>query len=329
MIIPLIANSDDFSHAGDISCDKPSSNFFDTIVGQDQARKQIKFYIDSHSEDTPVPTLLFTGSQGLGKSYFAERLSKCLNRRLIEVNCAQITSVSSFINDIVVNSIMGEEPVTLLFDESHELIPDISTMLLTALSPCFLKKNIVGFKKTDFLWDMTRINVVFATTHGFKMFKPLINRCSEVYFYQYSNEELYKILSTYCGRQAITLHTSSEQLSDACRGRARDAFLLSQNIIRYCRSNKIKVLQDHNWHELCDIFGIYSRGLKHSEILLMTLIRDVHSISSKNLAVKMGVGVKNVEEELEVRPRELGLVETSSKGRSLTKEGLDYLASLL
>jgi Holliday junction DNA helicase RuvB len=166
-------------------------------------------------------------------------------------------------------------------------------------------------------------NIIFATTDAHMMFKPLLNRCKEIYFNRYNEDELLDILKMYVGD--IKLDCDLDTLAEACRGRARDAFSLSQDIIRYCSDLEDRTFIQEHWEELMNILDIHPMGINAQEMLYLKTIAESSPISSKNLAIKMGVNIENIEEELEVRPRELGLIETSSKGRSITEEGLKYL----
>ena len=47
-------------------------------------------------------------------------------------------------------------------------------------------------------------------------------------------------------------------------------------------------------------------------------------MSLGSIAMKMRVSEDTLEVEIEPRPRELGLLVSTSRGRQLTKEGLEY-----
>ena len=66
-IFPMTGNMGDVSNK--------NLEVFKTVIGQPEACKKLGFFIDSHSEATPFPTMLFSGSQGLGKSYMAKKVA--------------------------------------------------------------------------------------------------------------------------------------------------------------------------------------------------------------------------------------------------------------
>ena len=101
--------------------------------------------------------------------------------------------------------------------------------------------------------------------------------------------------------------------------------MLSQKIQRYCTMYKLNTFGNKGWKDIKDVFSIHHLGLKTEEVSLLKVIGIAGQISSSNLAVKLGVNVSNIESEIEVRPRELGLIENGTRGRRLTDEGKKYM----
>jgi Holliday junction resolvasome RuvABC ATP-dependent DNA helicase subunit len=315
VIIPLIhCKTDNY---------KVNPEHISSIIGQSEVCNKLEFFVKSHSAQTPMPTLLFAGSQGLGKSYTAQRVAKALNRELIELNCSMYEDADEFISEFLLKNILGETPKTILFDESHKLSPAITTLLLTLLNPNKDNKNYLQYNDWIIEYDLNLINAIFATTDTHKMAKPLINRCDPIYFSLYSNADLINIVKSYTN--GINLSCNLEDLAKACRGRARDAFMIAQNVRRYCLIKSINVFDDKAWVDMKHIFGIQKEGLKTQEITLLRVISDYGPISGRNLANKMGLNLNNIEGELEPILRVLGYIDNSSLGRSLTNKGKQYL----
>jgi len=306
---------------------KPTKNIgvFDAIIGQNEAIKQLSYFIESNSDETPMPTLLFTGSQGLGKSFMARKVAESLGRDMIVVNCGTILTTKDFVEDILIHRVNGESK-TILLDESHKLSLEISTFLLSLLENNASNKTFCTYKKALIEYDFSKINIIFATTDAYMMLRALVNRCREVYFHIYSNDELYRILSYYL--PGIALTCDQNDISYACRGRARDAFALSQDIKRYCLKNKTQTFDNKGWTYLKEVFGIHAFGLRTQEVNFMRILAESSPISCNNIAVRMGVNAQNIESEIEIRPRELGFVESGTRGRCITSEGLAYLKAV-
>jgi len=298
---------------------------FDRVIGQESALKKLSFFIENHSHENPIPTLLFMGSHGLGKTYVAEKIAKNMNRNFIEVNCGVIETDKDLIEGVLLGRVLGNKPVTLFFDESHRLNSEITTILLSLLNPSSSMKNELRYKNWTLLFDMSKINVIFATTDAHKMFGPLKNRCQEVYFESYDIDALINMLKLYC--PDIMFNCDRNSLAEACRGRGRNAFVLAQNINRYFSKKNAFVLGETDWDNLKSIFEIYPLGLNRQEIELLRIIYEQGPISSANIALTMMVNTDNVESEIEIRPRELGLVKSSSRGRMLSEKGIMYVES--
>lgn len=305
-----------------------NANYINDVIGQDDVKKKLSFFIKSHTKDTPFPTLLFTGSQGLGKTYMSQKVAKALNRELIEINCGSINTVNDFIEKVWIGQIFrnGDKPRTILLDEAHKLSFEVTTLLLSFLNPNATNKNVVDFSDFAIEYSFYNTNIIFATTDAHMMFRPLLNRCTEIYFNKYEEDELHNILKMYLPN--ITLKCNKKEISEACRGRARDAFVLSQNVKRYCVMQKTNTLSQNGWDELRSLFGIHSRGLNSQEVYFLKMLATCAPISSKNMAIKLGVNVNNIEEEIELRPRELGMIESTSKGRCLTAFGKKYVTEI-
>jgi Holliday junction resolvasome RuvABC ATP-dependent DNA helicase subunit len=294
-------------------------NALEGFIGQNSVIKKVRFFAESSSNETPFPTLLFTGSHGLGKTYLAEKVSKVLGRKFISVNCGTIKKHDDFFKRVITKI---DGPTTIFLDESHNLSSEITTILLSLLNPTDNHINKITFDGLNILYDMKYVNLIFATTDAHMMFRPLRNRCYKVYFTPYSKKDLLKIMDFYL--EDVTLYCDLDEISDSCRSRARDAFLLSQNIKRYVSVKNTKAISREDWNDIKDTFDIFPRGLSKEEVELLELIRDSGPISCGNLALRLMVNEDNIKSELEVRLRELGLIESTSKGRNITEEGRRY-----
>lgn len=303
--------------------DQVETVVFTDVIGQDAVKNKLLFYILSNGKDVPLPTLLFSGSHGMGKTYVASVIARNLKRKFVEVNCSTLQSVKDLVENILIKQVSGNKPVTILFDEAHALSNEISTFLLTLLSPNSKGYNLIGYKNLNIEYDMVRINVIFATTHSFKIFKPLINRCEQIYFNPYNEQQILDILRFYLPTINIDQCPNSE-LSYACRGRARDAYLLSDKIKRYCALNSNNTLTPEGWNDIKRIFEINYMGLNRQEIALLEIIYAHQPISCANIARLMMLNEENIEGEIEIRPRELGLIINTSQGRILSEDGKKY-----
>ena len=297
---------------------------FSGVIGQTDVLRQLRFLTASHDHSTPFPTLLLTGSHGLGKTFLAEKVAKNLNRKYVEINCKMVETKEELFA-VLFSQVAGDQPVTILFDEAHTISKEVETVLLSLLAPNHEHKNTLSYKLWDVEFDLRLINVIFATTDAFRMFKPLRNRTKTIYFKPYSEKELYRIVQLYA--KGLVLECDSMELAQAARGRARDAYDLAQDLKRVSTSTGRNIIRKEDWENLKAIFGIAPLGLKEVEVDLLKVVGGKGPISCNNIAIHMMINPENVSEEIEIRPRELNLIKNTTKGRVLTEEGRKYLNS--
>lgn len=295
----------------------------ENIIGQEKAKNTLKFYLKAQNGNSPFPSLLFAGSHGLGKTHFAKSVAKALGRVYFEINCSNMTKKEEFIKFLIHEVYPESKPATILFDEAHALSGEITNLLLTLLNP---NKENVNSIQLDSLrelkWNMLGINIIFATTHTYQMFRPLKNRCQEIYFNTYSDKELIDILQSYLPN--IHFSCDEQELAYFCRGRARDAFKLSQDIGRVIDVTGDNYFEQKDFEHLAQVLNMHQMGITDMEFNLIKVIQEYGFISAANIASKMGIEEHNVVDELEPRLRELRLIDSTSKGRMLTEKGKIY-----
>ncbi|MFA7218893.1 MAG: AAA family ATPase [Synergistaceae bacterium] len=299
---------------------------FDKVIGQASAIKKMAFFIETHDMSTPLPTFLLTGSHGLGKTYIAEKIANCMGRRFIEVNSGMLDDQEDLVNEILLGRVIGDTPATLFFDESHRLNSEVTTALLSLLNPSSDHKNYLNYKEWSIEFDMRNINVIFATTDAHRMFGPLVNRCERIFFDSYNHDDLLAMLHLYCPDAYFCCN--KEDLTNACRGRGRDAFQLAGKISRYLNQKNTPILSKIGWGRLKNIFEIYPLGLNRQEVELLHIVSTCGPISVANIALSMMLNTDNIESEIEVRPRELGLLQSTTRGRVLTEKGEKYIKKI-
>jgi Holliday junction resolvasome RuvABC ATP-dependent DNA helicase subunit len=302
-------------------------NAFDGFIGQKSVVTKLGWFRDNYSDKVCFPDMLFTGAPGLGKTEMAKRVAKSLGRELVEISCPTIKTAEDFVMGILIEKVMQlGKPATIFFDEAHALSADIKDLLLTLLNVENQNKKYLSYKGWSVEYDASKINVIFATTDAHLMDKALLNRLEEVYFTTYDNKDLFKMLKYYL--PGIKLACDRNDIAYACRGRARDAVKLAKKIRMFCTGHNTNVLDNEGWKQIKDTFGIYAYGLNTKEVEFLKILAKDSPLSSASLASKMGVNVFNIEDEIETRPRELGLIENSCKGRCLTDKGEEYLGKV-
>ena len=151
------------------------NNYFDHLIGQDNVKKKLNFYIKAknlHNKDG-------------GK------------RPFIELNCSTIKNNRQFFEQIFIPLVMNNE-ITILFDEAHALPKDLTMAFLTIFNTEKTSKKEFIFEEQTFEFDFTKQTFIFATTESDKLFPPLKDRLSTVDFEPYSKENLGEIIKLNC-----------------------------------------------------------------------------------------------------------------------------------
>ena len=216
------------------------SKAFDHLIGQENVKKKLDFYLKGFEATSVCPFLNLVGAKGLGKTLFAKEFAKHLKnsdgstRPFLELNCSTIKNNEQFFEQIFLPLILNNE-ITVLFDEAHALPKDLTMAFLTIF-------NTEKTHTKDFVWDeqtftfnFKRQTFIFATTESDKLFPPLKDRLSTIDFEQYSEDELGKIIQLNCEGVSFS-DEAIKNLSTTVRGNARNAVMRSKEIVLYCES---------------------------------------------------------------------------------------------
>jgi Holliday junction resolvasome RuvABC ATP-dependent DNA helicase subunit len=155
------------------------------------------------------------------------------------------------------------------------------------------------------------------------MFGALKNRCEMIYFEPYSNADVLNILRFYM--PGIELKCNLDELSVACRNRARDTYILAKNIERYCGFKNSKCIESNDWNNIKSLFNIKPMGINSVEFDILNYINIHEPISCSNIASGLMTTEESIKTEFEVRLRELDLICNTSQGRVLTDKGKMYI----
>ena len=179
------------------------NNYFSHLIGQDNVKKKLNFYLKAYNATSVCPFLNLVGAKGLGKTLFAKEFAKNLKnkdgskRPFIELNCSTIKSNAQFFEQIFIPLIMNNE-ITILFDEAHALPKDLTMAFLTIFNTEKTNKKEFSFEDQVFEFDFTKQTFIFATTESDKLFPPLKDRLSTVDFEPYNTDNLGEIIKLNC-----------------------------------------------------------------------------------------------------------------------------------
>jgi Holliday junction resolvasome RuvABC ATP-dependent DNA helicase subunit len=306
----------------------------ESLIGQDGLKGQINFYLSSFESSHILPHILFVGGKGSGKTEFSFALARNLRhpltggrpKPLLTINSSTLKNMRQFVEDIYLRYVQ-DQPVTLFFDEVHELPTSIQTSFLTILNPNKHNKNSLRFEESELEFDFSKISFVFATTDPQKLLAPFKDRCKILYMEDYKSHELAKIVRS--NIEPFTLSDEvAQEVSSVCRGNARNAVLLAKDaIFQYMKSKKIDRFTTKDWEELKSILSIMPLGLEVAEINVLKALNVYYpnGCSLNNLSAKTGYSTGALQREFEFYLVKHNLMVIGQGGRSITEAGRKYL----
>ena len=311
------------------------NNLWPDVVGQDLAKRKLAFLLEGFKASQILPHLMFIAPKGCGKTTMAKAMGRNLTaqgetepKTFLEINCSTIKNVKQFINNLMIPHVHRKD-CTVLFDEASELPKDVTMAMLTMLNPN--KDNRTTFSYEDYELDINfrQQTFMFATTEAHQIFHALMDRCDRIDMEEYSYSHLGEIVC----RQLDGVKFDEEVLLDIAsvlRGNARAAQKMATNIKSYLAARKKDDLPfgKDDWDKLKYHLGILPLGLSRIEVQVLEHLRKKAECSLTNIAAATGLTVQCIRQDFEMYLQKQGLMQITTKGRSLTNEGHKYLKAL-
>lgn len=323
-------------------------NPFEDIVGQDQPKKELGFYLQGYLQTRIIPNLMIVAPKGQGKTTLARAVAKGLyqfdeggsiievpsktepgvmkmkRKPFIEVNCSSLKTVKQFINDFVIHYIQDKD-VTVLFDEASEIPREVTMAMLTILNPNPENRTTFSFGEYTCDFDFRRQTFIFATSEIQKVFHALADRLERITLEEYTDGQLAAIIQkgipeVEC-RENVLFNVAS-----VLRGNARAAQKMANKIATYLQGKKLFTPSD--WQNVKKVLGIYPLGLNVMEIqILRHLAQHGEGVSLTGLAARTGMTAASLRKDGEMFLQKLNLMGIEGK-RMITAKGLEYLRAL-
>lgn len=302
-----------------------SQENFSEIVGQDKIKNKLNFLIDGYKKTKILPHLLFVAPRGCGKTLIAQKTANLLYReKTIMVNCSTIKNVKSFFNQIMLPYVFDKD-VTIIFDEASELPRDVTMALLTILNPNSTNQNDFTFDEGTYTFRFNQNSFIFCTTEAQKIFHALLDRLYRIDLQDYSYVELGKIINGNLNtkNQSVKEEILSE-IASVCRGNARQAQSMANQISSFLASKNFKELDKTGWLEIKDRLSIYPLGLTEIELNVIKLLKEYGELRLTNLSAKTNLTKDMLQRNVELYLMRNHLIEIRPTGRALTKKGHEY-----
>tara|TARA_R100000808_G_scaffold4105_1_gene13696 strand:+ start:36699 stop:37634 length:936 start_codon:yes stop_codon:yes gene_type:complete len=308
-----------------------SEDIFDGLIGQDNVKKKLSFYLKAFNKTSICPFLNFVGAKGLGKTEFAKAFARNLTnndgspRPFIEINCSTIKNNQSFFEQIFLPIIANNE-VTVLLDEAHALPKDLTNAFLTIFNTENNHIKDFHWEEQVFTFNFKKQTFLFATTESDKLFPPLKDRLTTIDFEPYAYDELGEIL-----RKKITEVTFDEEalrsLSTTTRGNARNAVMRAKEVMLFCEAESSPNFTKDSYEKFCDTLGVLPYGITCTEKQLLEILNDRGACTLSMLSAATGLSTSSIRADHELYLLRKNFMKIDGK-RKITPEGQNILTLL-
>lgn len=312
LIIPECIEEDDgidiFEEKEEPSLYRPLS--FKDYIGQEKAKNMLKaFIVGSYKFKKVYPHTIIHGSSGCGKTTLARIIAQELGVSFKEL-LAQDTEVETFLEAI--NEVNGG---MIFLDEIHRMKRDTVEQLYSIME--------------DFTWNgkaVPEFTLIGATTEIgeiLKTRKPFYERFKIIIELEdYSNDNMYSIIKKYVAKtyKGERLQTKALKIiSENSRVTPRKAIRLADYL--YYSGKKIKkVLADNQ---------IIDKGYTEKDLrVLEYLHKNGKPVGLDTISLYLGVPVVTYNYEIEPYLVKSGLLMRTSRGRTITQDGIIEMKSL-
>jgi Holliday junction DNA helicase RuvB len=303
-------------------------NTFEEYIGQSHIKQNLKVLLEAAALRGHTPEhLLFYGPPGLGKTTMAHLIAKHTGKQIKITSGPAIEKVGDLAS-ILTNLSAGD---ILFIDEIHRLNKSIEEILYPALESGVLDIIIgKGPSARSIQLELPPFTLIAATTRIAMVSSPLRSRFSGGVFKLefYTDSEIETIIT----RSATILNIELEK--DAAHEislRSRFTPRTANYLLRRCRDIaqlEGKPLNRELVQKAMTMLDIDSLGLMKSDRdILRTIIEKYKGgpVGSSTLAVSLSEEIGTIEEFHEPYLIQLGLIERTPRGRTVTEKAYKHL----
>ena len=301
---------------------------WDDYIGQSNIKKNLHILLTAAKERKHPPEhILFYGPPGLGKTTLAHLISKEINTQMKVTSGPAIEKIGDLAS-ILTNLSAGD---ILFIDEIHRLNKTIEEVLYPAMESGSLDIIIgKGPSVRTIQLELPPFTLIGATTRIAMISSPLRSRFSGGIFKLefYSNEEIQKIINRSAKILGIDLDKKAgEEISKRSRYTPRTANYFLKRCRDFAQVHKTN-LSKKSVDEALKLLGIDEVGLSPSDRDIMHTIINKFAggpVGLNTLAAAMSEEQATIEEFNEPYLIQLGFLDRTSRGRTVTASGFEHL----
>lgn len=306
---------------------RPSN--WDDYIGQNSIKENLGILLEAASmRGTPPEHILFYGPPGLGKTTLAHLIAKETKRNLKVTSGPAIEKVGDLAS-ILTNLTAGD---ILFIDEIHRLNKTIEEILYPAMESGVLDIIIgKGPSARTIQLELPPFTLLAATTRVASVSSPLRSRFSGGVFRLefYNPEEMEEIIRRSAKILGVSLEGGAEsEIARRSRFTPRTANYLLKRSRDFAQVAGQKSLDSSMVQEAFILLGIDEKGLSPSDLKLLEIIADKFGggpVGLSTLAAALSEEAATIEEFNEPYLLQLGFIERTPRGRSLTTHAYEHL----
>jgi len=176
-------------------------------------------------------------------------------------------------------------------------------------------------------FDFRRQTFMFATSEPHRVFHALKDRLDRIDLEEYTSDELGEIVRINLPEVDFAKGLLGE-IATVLRGNARAAQKMAIKIQMWLDAHGGNEFFSANWENLRHTLGIAPLGLRAKEIEILHVLRDSRDCSLTRLGSKTGMTPESLRRDYELYLMKVDLMEVSTSGRNITKQGKKYLKEL-
>lgn len=301
---------------------------WEEYIGQENIKANLKILLTAADErGHPAEHILFYGPPGLGKTTLAHLIAK-ETRRQIKITSGPAIEKVGDLASILTNLAPGD---IVFIDEIHRLNKMVEEILYPAMESGVLDIIIgKGPSARTIQLELPPFTLIAATTRIALLSSPLRSRFSGGVFRLefYTHDEIKKILARSAKILGVELESDAlDEIAKRARFTPRTANYFLKRCRDYAQVHKLPLSKDAVKKALA-LLEIDEIGLTSSDRRILEIIINKFNggpIGLKTISAATSEEEATIEEVIEPYLIQLGLLERTSRGRTVTKKGYEHL----
>jgi len=293
---------------------------FEDFIGQEKVKEVLKTLINAAKIRNKACDHFFLGGPaGFGKSKCCKIIAKELGKNLFSINCATLRDIKDIRN--IINQINFMD--IMFLDEIHSMPKKCSEFMYTVM------EDFCYYDTKGRVVNLPEFTIAAASTHAGKISGPMKSRFKfNAEFVEYTEEELTKVCHLTCQEQGFKLDEDLAMLiARTCRGVPRLVKARTEWLYNWMISNNLTKISSGEVLKIIALQGYNKDGLENRDIQYLRELK-CGTIGINQLSSLLNIDQSTIMNDIEPFLIKSRFVEISGSGRSLTRNGFDYIKEL-